>query len=73
MPEPRTLEAGATLDGTYTIDALIGRGGMGAVYRASHARLPGKQVAIKILHAELDDDDRTSGRLLRFFDAGRDC
>jgi serine/threonine-protein kinase len=42
---------------TYTIEALIGRGGMGAVFLASHLRLPGKQVAIKILHAEMSGDE----------------
>jgi hypothetical protein len=35
--------------GPYRIDALIARGGMGAVYRA--ARADGAPVALKILHA----------------------
>jgi serine/threonine-protein kinase len=43
--------------GTYTIEALVGRGGMGAVFLASHARLPGKQVAIKVLHSDLTEDE----------------
>ncbi|HEX5060157.1 MAG TPA: protein kinase [Kofleriaceae bacterium] len=42
---------------TYTVEALIGRGGMGAVFLASHKRLPGKQVAIKVLHAELAGEE----------------
>ncbi|HWU88080.1 MAG TPA: serine/threonine-protein kinase, partial [Kofleriaceae bacterium] len=42
---------------TYKIEALIGRGGMGAVFLASHRRLPGKKVAIKLLHAELTDEE----------------
>ncbi|MBL8151812.1 MAG: hypothetical protein JNN15_17960 [Blastocatellia bacterium] len=37
---------GTTLDGQYQIEALIGRGGMGAVYRATHLLL-GEKVAIK--------------------------
>ncbi|MCX5746564.1 MAG: serine/threonine-protein kinase, partial [Proteobacteria bacterium] len=47
---------------TYTIEALIGRGGMGAVFLASHKRLPGKKVAIKVLHADIVDEEI----LLRF-------
>ncbi|MBK9070981.1 MAG: serine/threonine protein kinase [Myxococcales bacterium] len=42
---------GATIGGTYKLEALLGQGGMGAVYRASHIRLPNKYVAIKFLHA----------------------
>ena len=42
---------------TYTIEALIGRGGMGAVFMASHRRLPGKKVAIKFLHADLAGEE----------------
>ncbi|MEZ4365640.1 MAG: serine/threonine-protein kinase [Kofleriaceae bacterium] len=50
-----SVDVGAVIGGTYTIEALLGRGGMGAVFIASHARLPGKRVAIKVLHAELAD------------------
>lgn len=39
---------GATLGGRYRIDGLIGIGGMGRVYRATHTLL-GKQFAIKVL------------------------
>ncbi|HEY5944832.1 MAG TPA: serine/threonine-protein kinase [Kofleriaceae bacterium] len=48
---------GSVIADTYTIEALIGRGGMGAVFLASHKRLPGKQVAIKVLHAEMSGDE----------------
>ncbi len=34
---------------TYEIERLIGRGGMGEVWSASHRRLPGKHVAVKVL------------------------
>ena len=54
-PARPALEVGSVIADTYTLEQLIGRGGMGAVFLASHARLPGKQVAIKLLHAEVDD------------------
>ncbi len=42
---------------TYRLEQVIGRGGMGSVFLATHKRLPGKQVAIKVLHAEVADAD----------------
>ena len=51
------VEVGSVIDGTYIIEAMIGRGGMGAVYLASHRRLQGKKVAIKMLHADLGGDE----------------
>ncbi|HUJ61728.1 MAG TPA: protein kinase [Kofleriaceae bacterium] len=56
-PARQVVDVGTVIGGTYTIEALIGRGGMGAVFLASHNRLPGKKVAIKMLHAELSDDE----------------
>ena len=38
------------LDGQYQMEALLGKGGMGAVYRARHILL-GDRVAIKVLAA----------------------
>nr|HEX4317001.1 serine/threonine-protein kinase [Kofleriaceae bacterium] len=57
MPETArsSIDVGSILADTYTIEAVIGRGGMGSVFRASHARLPGKAVAIKVLHADATD------------------
>jgi eukaryotic-like serine/threonine-protein kinase len=52
-PARSVIDVGTVIDDTYTIEALIGRGGMGAVFLASHLRLPGKKVAIKVLHPEL--------------------
>jgi len=43
------LDVGAVVGETYRIQALIGRGGMGAVWAAEHLRLPGKHVAVKVL------------------------
>ncbi|HSK02504.1 MAG TPA: protein kinase, partial [Kofleriaceae bacterium] len=56
-PARAVVDVGSIIADTYTIEALIGRGGMGAVFLASHRRLPGKKVAIKLLHAELTDDE----------------
>src|SRR5262245_55345733 len=43
---------GQLLDGKYEIEALCGRGGMGAVYRATHVGT-GRRVAVKVIAPEL--------------------
>lgn len=47
---PPVLKPGDLIADTYEVERLIGRGGMGEVWLATHRRLPGKRVAIKILH-----------------------
>ncbi len=56
-PTRSSIDVGSVIDETYTIEALIGRGGMGAVFLASHRRLAGKKVAIKMLLADLGGDE----------------
>ena len=56
-PARAAIDVGSVIADTYKIEALLGRGGMGAVFLASHRRLAGKQVAIKVLHTELEDAD----------------
>lgn len=55
---------GTKISGRYRIDALIGVGGMGAVFRARHLGLE-RDVAIKVLHPELTKDTEISARFDR--------
>jgi len=43
------LAVGGVVGDTYRVTRLLGRGGMGAVWAAEHVRLPGRQVAVKVL------------------------
>ena len=56
--------SGRVLSGRYRLMELIGRGGMGAVYRAHHI-LMDKPVAVKVLRAELASDTEAVARFHR--------
>src|SRR5436309_3564642 len=60
---PLMLSTGVQL-GPYTIGALLGRGGMGEVYRAIDTRLD-RAVAIKVLPAEVADSTARRERFER--------
>ncbi|HEY9436566.1 MAG TPA: serine/threonine-protein kinase [Blastocatellia bacterium] len=55
---------GRLLDGKYEIEALCGRGGMGAVYRATHVGT-GRRVAVKVMAPELAGDGEFVERFRR--------
>ncbi|MBC7929134.1 MAG: serine/threonine protein kinase [Rubrivivax sp.] len=52
------------IEGKYRLDARIGAGGMGTVYRATRL-LIGDTVALKILHPELVSDEQAAERFRR--------
>jgi predicted Ser/Thr protein kinase len=58
-----SMSVGAVVDGKYRVDAVIGQGGMGAVFRAWDLRLE-RAVAIKVVRADLlsDPDSRVRFR-----------
>lgn len=55
---------GATLGGLYRVDRLIGAGGMGRVYVATHAHL-GKRFAVKVLPEGRADKPKVIERFVR--------
>lgn len=75
-PETRAAESaggwipGRVLDGRYRLVALLGRGGMGEVYRAEDLRLE-QAVALKVLPAALADDPDMLARFVAEVRIGR--
>ena len=63
MTERLAPGVGETFGG-YTIESLLGRGGMGTVYLATHKRL-GRKVALKVLSPELARGEDFRARFLR--------
>jgi len=54
---------GTTLNGKYVLEALLGVGGMAAVYRGRHRN--GNRVAVKMLHGALSSNADIRERFLR--------
>lgn len=57
------LDPGTELGG-YRIESVLGRGGMGVVYLATHIQL-GRKVALKVLSPDLSDDEEFRSRFIR--------
>lgn len=71
LPAAQKIEAdrsdpliGTTIDGRYAIEARLGEGGMGVVYRAKHVLID-KPVAIKILRKEAAQDTAAVQRFIQ--------
>jgi Protein kinase domain len=58
------ISVGAVVDGKYRVDAVVGQGGMGAVFRAWDVRLE-RAVAIKVVRADLIGDPDSRMRFRR--------
>ena len=56
---------GKTLHDTHRIVRLVGRGGMGAVYEATHVRLSKKRFALKVLRDRIAGDEEAYQRFRR--------
>src|ERR687895_1289294 len=67
--DPTTI-VGSTLDGQYHIESMLGKGGMGAVYRARHILL-GDRVAIKVLPPQMRNNAEWLRRFRREGQAAR--
>src|SRR4051812_49266322 len=65
MDQTSEIRVGSVLGETYEITDLLGQGGMGAVWAAKHLRLPGKRVAIKVLHGLAANDRESYARFRR--------
>lgn len=61
--EPNAL-IGQTVGGKYRVDRLLGRGGMGAVYQATHVAI-GKRIALKFLDRQSARDSDSTSRFHR--------
>ena len=62
-PTSPALLVGRLLDGRYAVTARIAHGGMATVYRATDTRLD-REVALKVMHAELARDEEFVRRFI---------
>ncbi len=63
-PAPGDPFLGSTVNGKFLIEALIGQGGMGRVYRARHLTLD-RPVVLKMLHRAYSNDPQIVQRFQR--------
>ena len=70
LEEDQSSLVGTVLDGQYQIEAMLGQGGMGAVYRARHILL-GDRVAIKVLPPQVRNNAEWLRRFRREGQAAR--
>jgi serine/threonine protein kinase len=61
---PQLLPLGSVLADRYVIEARLGDGGMGCVYRARHVKF-GREFAIKVLHSTLTQKPKVLRRFER--------
>jgi eukaryotic-like serine/threonine-protein kinase len=64
LPSPPDSLVGRTLAGKYRLEALLGSGGMGGIYRARHVGLD-KAIAVKVMHSNFTSDPLFVGRFHR--------
>ncbi|MCK9462064.1 MAG: serine/threonine protein kinase [Proteobacteria bacterium] len=64
MSQEQDQRIGILLDGKYELVRLIGEGGMGAVYEATH-KLIGRRLAVKFLHASYASNPEVITRFQR--------
>jgi hypothetical protein len=61
---PQVIAEGSVLAGRYVVEARLGEGAMGAVYRARHAKF-GRPFALKVLHGDLTSNAKVLTRFER--------
>jgi predicted Ser/Thr protein kinase len=52
------------MDGKYRVEAILGQGGMGTVYRALHVQLE-RSIALKVLRTDVEGDEESGRRFVR--------